>query len=459
MIDYITSIAIDIFTEYYITELKAHTNENEFLETITFEAVEGINSNNSEKTFKLLDLITKYSPNKEYIIKRCLRDLSYCSKTNIQIHQKYNIKFDEYALSEITSKNVISDYIEYDRDNFSSNEEMYIYLNRIYIDDDVDSFITLFEKAINNEKNSEHISDSACELDVNRLVWLAIRNAIKFEAIKIFKYFMINYDISSYDMYTTTVYILCPMVNTGNNELVHMICNTNIDVKYLHTGHVYNSHHYELIQWLNMHYCFRDVTDLDFTESLIFHFINGVNEYMSLAYVYDLSCLPIIKSEVIKNDCMNIVKSKMYKYSNHDLEIAIKNNRLELFKEMITQTDSNNAINIFLLKKAIVYSYIFNTIDFVKVILENKHEIIFQKDNSKNNVFHILFRSLKKCLRHIEKLINKGIYIKEYNEIAKKMLEYIKSLLNVGDIEKMYIEKNDMNLNVYQLAFVNNVNL
>lgn len=451
----IIELASEIHSSSIINELSIIVNEDTLLEILAYESVLAINNENCDRILRLLEMIIKRNDLKKFIIARAIKELAYPSKSIIRLHREYNIEFDDYALSSITDHNPLTRFIECDINSFSSNEAMYLFLNRIFTEDLVDEFITLYDAAIAHEKNKDNPLNISFEADIKRVIWLSIRAAINSESIKILKYLLLNNKINEYKEAPLRVYVIVPMITIGNNEIIHLIEQAGIDFSNIQAMNLYNCHHYELIQWINNQYHIKDVNSLISTDSLIYHFLNGIELYMSISFSFDLTCVDNNKYDIIAHNCFNNVMSGKYKFNTHDLSICIQYNHLSLFKEMILRLSSSDSINIFLLKSAIECFRFENSMEFIKLIISedimnnnSKRALILNNDNSKNNILHMILSIDKKDIS---------------DNIRKECLDYfilkLHELLSEEEYKRFINEKNTKSMSAIQLASVLSISL
>lgn len=391
-------------------------NEDTLLEICSYEISLGINQNNHKKSIDVLDKIVSYNSLKKYIIERCIKELVYHSKSNIEIHEHFNINFDIESLNYVY------------KDKIDIN---------IFTNDSLDEFIELFNK-LTHENIECDVIDRLTELDIMKNTWLSFDYALRYESIKILKYLLLNCNLKDYDDYVLTNYIFNPMLKTCNHEMIHLILNTGIDFSKISYKRIYNCHHYDFIEWFQLHFGMNDINQMNYTDSLIYHFIYNINEFPTMSFKYDLSCLSITKNDMIYNNCFNIVKSDKYKFSTHDLERAIHCNKFELFKEMINHLKSKEQFNFYVLKASIEYFIINESNEFMKYIIEHlssdsNSSIILQKDNSNNNIIHLILMTSLESIRIIKNNNYNKNYenelISQYKKLTHDAINYIKDYL------------------------------
>lgn len=461
MLETIKNFASSLFTDEIFTKLTSSCNENELLETFVYEISLGVTNANVNKSIEVLDLILSYAPLKRYIVNRCIEHLNYPTIAITEMHSHFNIQFDLDSLFEISSKNPIREVLKYNNDDFNNDFDKYMFINRIFREDLVDEFTTLFDKAIEEEKCKYRPYGISFELDVKRIIWLSYEYSIRFEAVRIFKYLYMNYDITKFDSYTMNHYIFNSLMFSSNHEIAHLLEQKGINFSAIPSNLIYNCHHYDIIEWIYIHEPIEDVSKLKNTDSLVYHFLHKSEIYPSCAFKYDLSCVPILKQDAIYHNCFNIIMSGNFKYNTHDLQRAIYYNHFELFKEMIIRIENRDALNFFVLKEAIQNAIVNETIEFIKLIIEKDFEInsdkqplILQKDNSKNNIIHLILENLQNLIRVVKanyyRIQYEEKFISTYKEIARESIKFIKEKLTKSDYKKLMNEKDNKQLSCMQ---------
>ena len=342
----ITQYSSILFPDNLFNKLISILTERELLETLTYEITLGCNNENLSETIQILDLIVSYNEDMKYILERCLDTMNYCSKSVIELHKHFNIAFEPALLAYYTSYNVVNPYLYSDefkellkkRDKIAYSEDFWISLNKIFIEDDVDKFTSMFNLLDYSNKS---------------IIYKSIICSIRSEAIKIFKFLYINCKFDEIEQFELRRYILEPCINIGNNEIFHMIEQSSIDISKISLIDVYNAHHYLLNEYLFMRYLNNDISKISFTSSLIYHFMYNINVYYSIGYNYDISCVDITKHDALYKSCMNVIKSNKFKFNMNDFRLAMRSNNVAIFKEMLKKPINKYVICNDLLKTSL----------------------------------------------------------------------------------------------------------
>ena len=439
MLESIKNSASNMFNPNTFERLNSINDENTFLEILTYELCEGINNNNYKNSIKLLDLIIAYKPLKKYIIERCSKDLIYPTKANIEFNRHFNFNFNIELLESITYDNKLINSIKYYDDDFLNTTDKCLFINDVFIYDKKNDFIELLDKTINDESKLTEIISSV------------YKYAIIFESVNILKYMLLNYRLNEYDNKIIYKFILKPMLKSGNYEIIHLLEQQRLNFAKINYIDIYECHHYDIIEWFIINYEIKDIHNIKYTHSLMHHFLDNIELYPNIVYDYDLSCLDIIKRDIIYNNCLNIVKSNKYKYNTHDLEQAIFYHHIELFKEMLKNLSSINSLNFNILKCAINNV----NIEAVKIIIDNNYMLVYQKDNNNNNIFHLIINELNELIKELKEKCYTKEYkinlINDYKESIKTLIELIKNKITRVEFDKMIKEKNLQNISAKAL--------
>ena len=272
---------------------KLEDKYNELIETLTYETLLSANNINYENVIKVLDTILFYYHDKKSIIKHVfMNEFQFDSKAAIEIQKHFNIK-----------------------DNYKTSLS-------VFRDDDIDLFTTNF-KLLYNIEFDESTKAQLYEIFVY---------AIHCESIKIYKYLCENYPIcemiKSYNLDAD-------LISSGNIELIKITEQYGYDFSKTSTSFIYDSHQYHIIEYLKNNYKIDDINNLKTTNSLINHFVYGIDIENDVIERYDITCIrvnKVNKTNLILNDCINIISSRKYLFNHNDYDIAVKHHKIKFIK-------------------------------------------------------------------------------------------------------------------------------
>lgn len=414
MLDSIKHYAENIFTEQILQDLyKLNLTNIQLVEIFTYEAIFSHTKDNLNDVICLLDNAIDYNPNVRYIINKCVTSIVNYTKSNIALHEHFNVKFsDNWFNGRCLSP--LRNYLQDKYEKLETYKEKFECQYKVFIEDDVKEFKSIL----------------MCENKTTNFILSCFESAAELEAINIIKYLMSMYDfVKEFDDHDQFVYIANPIIYSGNTEMFELLEQAHYDFSKIDTFSIYAySHQYKLIETISKKYHIKSIKEsTETTNSLFYHFIYGIKLSEYLEVKYDLTCIDFTNRDTLfYYNCFNIIKSDKYKYDTKEIikcvEVAINfymENKIEsvdYVKEAVHHVENENEVNEILSEKLV--NYITDDIQAESTDYKNecvallyiKPDLLSLRDCNRNNMLHRFalkadskeeFMSIKKYITNI----------------------------------------------------------
>lgn len=293
-----------------IKALKSKTNENEFLETLTYEISFGTNKDNIYEHIGILESLFIKRPSLKNILENVIKNQMLFSQAKAQLAKHFNI---EYSID----------------------------ITNIYYNDDVQKF--------SNNNDIEYINRFFYVIsDAKKRLRDKINDAIDYEAVNIFEFILQNIkkDYLLEIFFEFNCELLAQVIRCGNFQMINLLESLlEIDFEAVNQYDFIDSHNFNILVYGYEKYGHIYNTTSK-TMSLLHHFLNDIELYKTVEEDYAISSLmnKYSKKIIIQSEAYNVIYERLpfIRFQFIDLEVAVMYHNYELAKIIINNFHFKN---------------------------------------------------------------------------------------------------------------------